>query len=50
VLFMSGHPANAIDPGDLTNPRTFLQKPFAASTLVQRLHELLGRTADGQRA
>jgi two-component system, cell cycle sensor histidine kinase and response regulator CckA len=44
VLLMSGHPANAIDPRDLKDARGFLQKPFTASALVQRLHELLGRT------
>ncbi len=44
VLLMSGHPANAIDPRDLQDSRGFLQKPFTASALVERLHELLGRT------
>jgi two-component system, cell cycle sensor histidine kinase and response regulator CckA len=48
VLFMSGHPANAMTPRDLVDPRTFLQKPFTSSTLVERLQELLGRAADGQ--
>ena len=43
VLFMSGHPANSIDPHDLDDARGFLQKPFSAATLVQRLNELLGR-------
>lgn len=43
VLFMSGHPANAIDEGDLADPRAFLQKPFSATMLADRLHDLLGR-------
>jgi DNA-binding response OmpR family regulator len=41
VLFMSGHPPHSIDPRDL-NEGAFLQKPFSAATLVQRLNELIG--------
>ena len=44
VLFMSGHPMNAMADGDLQNPRAFLQKPFSGQTLVDRVRELLGRT------
>jgi DNA-binding response OmpR family regulator len=43
VLFMSGHPMNAMADGDLQNPRAFLQKPFSGQTLVDRVRELLGR-------
>jgi signal transduction histidine kinase len=43
VLFMSGHPMNAMDDADLQNPRAFLQKPFSGQTLVERVRELLGR-------
>ena len=43
VLFMSGHPMNAMDDTDLQNPRAFLQKPFSGQTLVERVRELLGR-------
>ena len=48
VLFMSGHPANSIDPQDLEDARGFLQKPFSAATLVQRLNELLGTRPAGR--
>jgi two-component system, cell cycle sensor histidine kinase and response regulator CckA len=48
VLFMSGHPANSIDPLDLEDARGFLQKPFSAVTLVQRLNELLGTRPAGR--
>jgi two-component system cell cycle sensor histidine kinase/response regulator CckA len=47
VLFMSGHPANSIDPLDLDDARGFLQKPFSAATLVQRLNDLLGTRPAG---
>jgi two-component system, cell cycle sensor histidine kinase and response regulator CckA len=43
VLFMSGHPAAAFDSISLTDPRTFLQKPFSADTLAARLRDLLER-------
>lgn len=45
VLFMSGYTANSIDPRDLDTPRGFLQKPFSAQTLVERLNEMLERAA-----
>ena len=48
VLFMSGHPANSIDPQDLEDARGFLQKPFSAATLVQRLNELLATRPAGR--
>jgi signal transduction histidine kinase len=42
VLFMSGHPLNAMADVDLENPRAFLQKPFSGQTLVDRIREMLG--------
>ncbi|HVZ22084.1 MAG TPA: response regulator [Vicinamibacterales bacterium] len=42
VLFMSGHPMNAMADADLENPRAFLQKPFSGQTLVDRIREMLG--------
>lgn len=50
VLFMSGHPMNAMSDDDLQNPRAFLQKPFSGQTLVDRVRELLGRMPDDEPA
>lgn len=50
VLFMSGHPMNAMAEEDLQNPRAFLQKPFSGQTLVDRVRELLGRTPNSEPA
>jgi two-component system cell cycle sensor histidine kinase/response regulator CckA len=43
VLFMSGHPMNAMAEADLESPRAFLQKPFSGQTLVERIREMLGQ-------
>lgn len=41
VLFMSGYTGNVLTASDLRAGNGFLPKPFGATTLVKRVHEVL---------
>lgn len=48
VLYISGHDERDLSMAGELGPHTsFLQKPFAAATLVQRVAELLGSSSRG---
>jgi two-component system cell cycle sensor histidine kinase/response regulator CckA len=41
VLFMSGYVGDSLDAAESGGPRAFIQKPFSARALVERVRELL---------
>jgi PAS domain S-box-containing protein len=41
VLFMSGYVGDSLDAAESGGPRAFIQKPFTARALVERVRELL---------
>ncbi len=42
IIFMSGYANNIIaEPGDLNSQSAFVQKPFSAKTLVQKIQAAL---------
>jgi two-component system cell cycle sensor histidine kinase/response regulator CckA len=41
VLFMSGYTGNALSQDDLRAGSAFLPKPFGATALIERVHEVL---------